>query len=153
MINIKKGMKRIIRLTESDLTRIIRRVINENLDEYTKLIDQIESKIYSLLDEFSQIQPDAVNDVKTMKVGIGNNLTKLRTPKRLIGLSTSFNNFPCFLTNGCGKLKGKKVFYVPFDKTSLYYMIQDIGNAEKNIEDGIRGAKNFLKALNDIKRI
>jgi hypothetical protein len=29
MINIKKGMKRIIRLTESDLTRIIRRVINE----------------------------------------------------------------------------------------------------------------------------
>ena len=146
-------MKKIVRLTESDLTRIIRRVINENLDEYTKLIDQIESKIYSLLDEFSQIQPDTVNDVKTMKVGIGNNLTKLRNTKRLIGLSTSFNNFPCFLTNGCGKLKGKKVFYVPFDKTSLYYMIQDIGDAERNIDDGVRAAKHFLKALNDIKRV
>ncbi len=146
-------MKRIIRLTESDLTRIVRRVINENLDEYTKLIDQIETKIYSLLDEFSQVQPDAVNDVKKMKYRIGENLTKLRTPKQLIGLSTSFLNLPCLLTNGCGKIKGKKVFYVPFDKDGLYNMIQDIGRAERNIEDGIRGAKYFLKALNDIKRV
>jgi hypothetical protein len=146
-------MKRIVRLTESDLTRIIRRVINENLDEYTKLIDQIETKIYSLLDEFSQIDPDAANHVKGMKDQIGQNLTKLRTPKRLIGLSSSFLNLPCFLTNGCGKLKGKKVFYVPFNKDDIYNMIQNIGSAEKNLKIGIKGAKNFLKALNDIKRI
>jgi len=42
-------MKKIIRLTESDLTRIVNRVINENQEEVDRILDKISDGGYGSL--------------------------------------------------------------------------------------------------------
>jgi hypothetical protein len=52
-------MKKIIRLTESDLTQIVKRVINENVPSLDKERDDLRSfsqKLMRSIDEYSSLQ-------------------------------------------------------------------------------------------------
>ena len=54
-------MRRTVRLTESDLARIVKRVIKENLNDRP---DEMYSHINSIIDyEFSDVDPDDAIDV------------------------------------------------------------------------------------------
>jgi hypothetical protein len=54
-------MKKIIRLTESDLTKIVKRVINEDSSDKS---GSLYSKINKLIDgEFSDMEPSEIQDI------------------------------------------------------------------------------------------
>lgn len=54
-------MKRIIRLTESDLTRIVKRTINENMDNDTAL------NVYRRLKHNGEIMDETYRKIKTIR--------------------------------------------------------------------------------------
>ncbi len=70
-------MKKIVRLTESDLARIVRRVINEELTDCSKFQVITESEF--------------LNDVKNMKFGPGGSDTE--EAKRLVAKSKTIYKF------------------------------------------------------------
>lgn len=62
-------MKKIIRLTESELTRLVKRVINESVTErYNSKLSKIESnfrdEIYEFKEEFLEQLEEMIDDIR-----------------------------------------------------------------------------------------
>jgi hypothetical protein len=66
-------MKKIVRLTESDVTRIVKKVINENIPSLEEVKDElrfISQRLVKSMDEYSMLQRKG--DYKNMGMEIDN---------------------------------------------------------------------------------
>ena len=102
-------MKKVIRMTESDLTRLVKRVIEE------------QSQIRSVTDNMSKPAP------KQSTGTISSTMTKTTTPKQSVGTISSvmtksdpnewFSNFPCIknLPSNEQKIVGGKIYVKDVD--------------------------------------
>ena len=85
-------MKRIIRLTESDLTRIVRRVLNEQVpdDEGIKVLQDLGSKYFNFDKSYFQKNPEGVIYMKPNDPSV--RILKIND-KKLNDVKFQFDNF------------------------------------------------------------
>ena len=74
-------MKRVIRLTESDLTRIVRRVINEQEGEISQALDGLSSQFVSMMKNVVGKYPTLSNKATESKTSLDNYINKARSGK------------------------------------------------------------------------
>ena len=72
-------MKKIVRLTESDLTNIVKQVINENTSVTDIINSQVDPFIASSVDQFEDILVRIQDDYKRNGINGGENINRVRS--------------------------------------------------------------------------
>jgi hypothetical protein len=72
-------MKKIVRLTETDLTNIVKRVINENRSVTDIINSQVDPFIASSVDQFEDILVRIQDDYRRNGINGGENINKVRS--------------------------------------------------------------------------
>ena len=127
-------MKKIIRLTEDDLTNLVRKILNEkkeneivNCDEIKSLVKQYEKKLNEILDKiytkkFDKISNQKLNKLLFLSTEVNNEYEKLR--------DRIFNEM---------KNEPKEALWVEFDK------IEPLFHLNNRIETEIYELKDYLR--------
>ena len=127
-------MKKIIRLTEDDLTNLVRKILNEkkeneivNSDEIKSLVKQYEKKLNEILDKiytkkFDKISNQKLNKLLFLSTEVNNEYEKLR--------DRIFNEM---------KNEPKEALWVEFDK------IEPLFHLNNRIETEIYELKDYLR--------
>ena len=68
-------MKRIIRLTESDLTRIVRRVINESSRQYLMEANEYDGAVQNLLTQIANVMNKYITSAKSRGVKVSSTVS------------------------------------------------------------------------------
>ena len=72
-------MKKIVRLTEADLTNIVKRVINENRSVTDIINSQVDPFIASSVDQFEDILVRIQDDYRRNGINGGENINRVRS--------------------------------------------------------------------------
>jgi hypothetical protein len=72
-------MKKIVRLTETDLTNIVKRVINENRSVTDIINSQVDPFIASSVDQFEDILVRIQDDYRRNGINGGENINRVRS--------------------------------------------------------------------------